>query len=181
MKNKKIIIIGVIVFTILITILLLIRRERNINIYEYPNSLVVNNYTEHKNADIYSKIILNKIYGYDTINLNIYYSSKDYGTDEIDVAGFIQKNPFENHSYNIFFKKGGLPTLVKNFLSHEIIHLHQMEIGDLIPVQDTLAMIYKGDTISLLSTIYYNRPYEIQALKTEGRVLKQLNRFLYSK
>jgi len=181
MKNKKFIIIGVVALAILITIILLVRRERNVNVYEYPDTLVVINYTEHKNADIYSKIILNKIYDYDTVNLNIYYSPRDYGTDELDVAGFIQKNPFVNHSYNIFLKKGGLPTSVKNFLSHELIHLNQMEIGDLIPIQDSLAMIYQGDTILLLSTPYHERPYEIQALSTQNKVLKELNHLLYSK
>jgi len=180
MKKKWFILIGITVL-IAVIIFLLVRRERNVNVYEHPNTLVVTNYTKHKNADIYSKIILNKIYDYDTVNLNIYYSPKDYGTDEIDVAGFIQKNPFETHSYNIFMKKGGLPTSVKNFLSHELIHLHQMEIGDLIPTQDQLVMVYKGDTISFLDIPYNNRPFEIEALSTQNKVLKELNQLLYSK
>ena len=181
MKNKKFLIIGIVVLVITLLVILLVRRERNINIYEYPDSLVVNNHTTHKNADTYSKLILNKIYEYDTINLNIYYASRDYGTDEIDVAGFIQKNPFEAHQYNIFLKKGGLPMSTKSFLSHELIHLHQMETGDLTPTQDPFTMIYIGDTISLLDVTYTNRPYEADAFHHEGKVLKELNRLLYSK
>jgi hypothetical protein len=157
-----------------------VRREKNINIYEYPDSLVVNNYTNYKNADMYSKLILNKIYDYDTIVLNIYVAPRDYGTDEYDVAGFIQKNIYEPHTYNIFTKKGGLPISIKSFLSHELIHLHQMEMGDLIPISDYLGMVYKGDTISFVDVPYKERPFEIQALREERGNLKQLNHLLYS-
>ena len=181
MKNKKFIVIGVVVLAILITILLLVRRERNVNIYEYPDTLLVNNFTEHKNVDVYSKLIINKIYKHDTVNLNIYYSSRDYGTDEYDVAGFIQKNPFEAHSYNIFIKKGALSISIKSFLSHELTHLHQMEIGELIPTQDPLVSIYKGDTISFMETPYSRRPFEIEALNTQIKVHRELNNLLYSK
>ena len=180
MKNKKFIFIGIIVI-IIIGIFLLIRREKNINVYEYPDSLVVNNYTKYKNADIYSKIILNKIYYYDTINLNIYYAPIDLSTDKYDIAGFIQKVPFNTHSYNIFTKKGGLSISIKKFLSHELIHLYQMEIGDLIPIQDSLAMIYKGDTISFIDVPYNKRAFEIEALSTENIINKKLNHFLYKK
>jgi hypothetical protein len=181
MKNKKFLVIGIVVLVITLLVILLVRRERNVNVYEYPETLVVNNYTSNKNADTYSKIILNKIYDYDTINLNIYYAPRDLSTDEIEVAGFIQKNPFEVHHYNIFMKKGGLPTSLKNFLSHELIHLHQMEIGELIPMQDPLTMVYMSDTISLLAVPYANRPYEIIALKNQGTVYKKLNKLLYQK
>lgn len=181
MKNKKFIIIGVVIVIISIITFLLIHRERNINVYEYPNSLVVNNYTEHKNADIYSKIILNKIYDYDTINLNIYYSARDYSTDKFDIIGFIQKVSFDEHSYNIFMKKTGSPISIKNFLSHELIHLNQMEIGDLVSTQNQLIMVYKGDTISFIDIPYNKRLFEIEALNADGNILKQLNHFLYSK
>lgn len=182
MKKKGFLIIGVIVLVMTLVVILLVRRERNVNVYEHPTTLVVNNLTDHKNADTYSKIILNKIYDYDTIILNIYYEPRDYGTNEIDVAGFIQKNPFEPHYYNIFMKKGGLPTSVKNFLSHELIHLNQMEIGDLIPLFNNDSMIvYKGDTIVYKDVEYQRRPYEMDAMQKDGNVYKELNHLLYSK
>jgi len=181
MKNRKFIIIGVVVLVITLLVVLLVRRERNVNTYDYPETLVVTNHTTHKNADTYSKIILNKIYDYDTITLNIYYEPKDYGSDEIEVAGFIQKNPFEPHHYNIFLNKAGLPISIKGFLSHELTHLHQMEIGDLVPLQDTLAMIYQGDTIWLLETTYPNRAYEINALDNQDAIYRELNQLLYRK
>jgi len=179
MKNKKFIIIGVVVLIVALLSILLIRRERNVNVYEYPDTVVVTNHTKHKNADTYSKIILNKIFEYDTITLNIYYASRDYGTEEYDVAGFIQKNPYVPHTYNVFVKKNGLPTSIKHFLSHELIHLRQMESGDLIPI-DQYTQVYKGDTISFLDTPYRERLFETEAINTQNDVLKQLNHLLYS-
>ena len=181
MKNKKFIIIGIVVLDITLLVILLVRRERNVNVYEFPPTLVVNNLTTHKNANTYSKIILNKVYDYDTITLNIYYAPKDYSVEEYEVLGFIQKNRFEPHYYNIFLKKGTLSLSIKNILSHELIHLHQMEIGDLISIPDTSLIIHKGDTISLLDVPYNKRPFEIEALSQDNKVLKELNHLLYSK
>lgn len=179
MRRKGLIIAGAI--ALIVIIVLLVRREKNVNVYDYPQTLVVNNYTKHKNAETYSKIILNKIYHYDTVNLNVYYTSRDYGTDEIEVLGFIQKNPYEAHSYNIFVKKGSLPISVKKFLSHELIHLHQMEIGDLVPIQSNSMIVYKGDTIVYRDMEYNDRPHEIDALQTQDKIFRELNRLLYSK
>lgn len=181
MKNKKYIIIGVIVVIIAIVTFLLIRREKNVNIYEHPSTLVVENYTKHKNAVSYSKIILNKIYDYDTINLKIYYSPIDFSTDEYEIAGFIQKAQFVDNTYLIFVKKGTLPIPIKSLLSHELIHLHQMEIGDLIQTQNAQNIVYKGDTIVFADTPYEERAYEIDAISKENSVRKKLNKFLYSK
>jgi len=181
MKNKKFLIIGVIVLVITLVIILLVRRERNVNVYTYPDSLVVSNHTDHKNVDTYSQIIINKIYNYDTVNLNVFYTPKDYSTDEIDVAGFIQKNPFVPHTYIIFMKKGGLSISIKKFLSHELIHLQQMEIGDLIQLQNQTKMVYLNDTIDLFQIPYDQRPYEKDASIKENGILKSLNHLLYSK
>jgi len=180
MKKKWFILIGVVVIIIAI-IFLLTKREKNINIYEFPDTIVVENYTTQKNADIYSKIILNKIYKYDTIKLDIFYLNKDLSTTEYDIAGFIQQNPFESHTYIIFIKKGNLPVSIKYFLSHELIHLHQMEIGDLIQIPNDSMVIYKGDSIDFHHVPYKERPFEIDALNTQNDILKKLNHLLYSK
>ena len=102
-------------------------------------------------------------------------------TDEIEVAGFIQKNPYEPHSYNIFVKKSSLPISIKKFLSHELQHLDQMEIGDLIQLQDNTKIVYKGDTIYYSKVPYDKRMYEIHAHLNETATQKQLNHLLYSK
>ena len=180
MKTKWYILIGVAVL-IAVAIFLLIRREKNVNIYEFPDTLVIENHTSQKNADTYAKIILNKIYDYDTIKLDIVYQAKNLSTDEIEVAGWIQQNPFEPHTYMVFVKKGSLPVSIKKFLSHELIHLHQMEIGDMIQIPNEPMVVYKGDTIDFHHVPYKERPFEIEALSTENDIQKKLNHLLYSK
>jgi hypothetical protein len=56
-----------------------------------------------------------------------------------------------------------------------------MEIGDLVQLQDPVIMIYKGDTLSLIDVPYDERPFEIEALRNDSEVLKDLNRLLYRK
>ncbi len=180
MKKKWLILIGVAVLIAVIAFLL-VRREKNVNVYEFPDTVVVENYTKQKNVEVYSKIILNKIYGYDTIRLNIIYMTKDLSTIELVLAGWIQQNPYEPHTYMIFLKKGGLPVSTKNFLSHELIHIHQMEIGDMIQIINEPMVIYKGDSIDFHVIPYLERPFEIEALSTENDILKKLNRLLYRK
>lgn len=180
MKKKWFILIGVGVL-ITVMVFLLVRRERNVNVYEFPNSIVVKNHTTQKNAETYSKIILNKIYKYDTIKLEIVYMFKDLSSDNIDIAGWIQQNPYEPHTYMVFVKKGSLPISMKKFLSHELIHLHQMERGDLIQIPNKPMVIYKGDSIDFHHVPYKERAFEIEAFSTEKDILKKLNNFLYSK
>lgn len=180
MKKKWFILIGLTAL-IVVGIILLVRREKNVNVYEFPDTVVVENHTTQKNAETYSKIILNKIYGYDTIKLDIVYMPQDLGTDEIEVAGWIQQNPYEPHTYMIFVKKGSVPVPMKNFLSHELIHVHQMERGDMIQIPNEPMVIYKGDSIDFYHVPYKERPFEIEALSTENDIKKKLNHLLYSK
>jgi len=180
MKTKFFILIGVAVL-ITLAVILLVRREKNINVYEYPDTILVENHTKQKNADTYAKIILNKIYEYDTIKLDIVYMVKDFSTTETEVAGWIQQNPYEPHTYMIFLKKGILPVSMKSFLSHELIQVHQMETGDLIQIPNEPMVIYKGDSIDFHQVPYKKRLFEIEALRTEISIKKKLNQLLYSK
>lgn len=165
---------------IVISIVITKRREARINRFEFPTTMVANNYTSHKYADTISLVILNKIYQYDTVNLNIYYAPKHLSGDEYDIIGFIQRNPYQPHSYNIFVKNGTLPISIKRFLSHELIHLHQMEIGDLVQI-DYTKIVYKGDTIYFSQVPYEKRLYEIEASLHENGIQKAVNKLLYSK
>lgn len=181
MKKKWILIVLGIIAIIAIIIILTIRREKRINYFEFPSTIIANNYTQYKRADTLAMVILNKIFRYDTITLNIYNMNKPMGSDEIEVAGFIQKNPYESHTYNIFVKKSSLPISIKRFLSHELQHLDQMEIGDLVQLQDDTKIVYKGDTIYYSKVPYDKRFYEIHAHLNETVTLKRLNYLLYSK
>jgi len=181
-KSRWFFIVLAIVAIIIVAIIIInIRREKRVNHFEFPPTMQVENYTKYKRADTLAMIILNKIFLFDTIKLNIYYMNRDMSTDEREVAGFIQKNPFEPHSYNIFTKKGGLPISIKRFLSHELIHLEQMEMGDLIQFQDQIKIVFKGDTIYFSQVPYDERPYEIEAHLMDDSIEKGLNKLLYRK
>ena len=165
---------------IIISVIVSKRRDARINRFEFPSTVVVNNYTPHWYVDTMAMVIINKIYSYDTISVNIYHAPKHLSTEEYDIIGFIQKVPFQPHSYNIFVKQGNLPISIKRFLSHELIHLHQMELGDLIQI-DYSKIVYKGDTIYFSQVPYEKRLYEIEASLQENSIQKALNKLLYSK
>lgn len=167
-------------FGIIIAIIVTKRREARINRFEFPTTMVAANYTSHRYADTIALVILNKIYQYDTIHVNIYKMTQGMGNDQFEVAGFIQKNPYEPHTYNIFVKDKFLPVSIKRFLSHELIHLNQMEMGDLIQI-DYTKIVYRGDTIYFSQVPYDKRMYEIEASLQENSIQKALNKLLYSK
>lgn len=171
----------VIALGIIITIIVTKHSERRINRFEFPTTMIVNNHTSHKYADTIAMVILNKIYQYDTMNINIYKMVQEMKNNQFEVAGYIQKNPFEPHAYNIYVKDKFLPVSIKQLLSHELIHLHQMELGDLIPLQDQNRIVYKGDTVVYSEVPYDKRAYEIEALSHEDKIQRILNKLLYSK
>jgi len=166
--------------SIVISIVVTKRRDARINRFEFPTTMIVNNYTTHWYADTMALVILNKIYDYDTVTLNIFYAPKHLSSGEYELVGFIQKNPFQLHSYNIFVKRGTLPVSIKSFLSHELVHLRQMESGELIQI-DYTKIVHKGDTIYFSEVPYEERAYEIEAFGKESGVRRQLNKLLYSK
>ena len=178
--NKKILFIIIAVVALLAMIVFISTCKKKVpNRFTFPSTMVVNNNTEYPYADTISMVILNKIYSLDTMKINIYYSPIDFSTNDIEVVGFIKKNIFEPHSYMFFLKKPPISIPISEFLSHELIHLKQMEDGELIELGDY--NIYKNDTIYLNKVKYENRPYEIYAFKHQGDVRKKLKKLLYSK
>lgn len=185
MKKKNIFIIGLTIFVIIsiITIFILIERsrEKNVNSFEFPSSLVVNNYTDLKRVDTVSMVILNKIFEYDSIVLNIYYMREEMKYNELEILGFIQKNPIP-HNYSVFLKKNSGKYQVMRFMSHELIHLDQMERGDLLTsINNYNYAVYKGDTIRYSIVKYKNRPFEIDAHSKDDSIYNKLFYLLFKK
>lgn len=154
-------------------------RKKTPNRFTFPTTMSVTNNTTYPYADTISMVILNKIFGVDTMKINLYYTPIDFSTTDIEVIGFIQKNIFQPHTYNIFLKKEPISVPLSDFLCHELIHLKQMEDGELIELGDY--NIYKNDTIYLNKVKYENRPYEIYAFKHQNEIRKKLKKLLYSK
>jgi len=183
MKKKGWKILGIVFLLIGFIIYLMVfeaRKEKNINQFEFPSTLIVKNHTTQKGADTLAMLILNRIFDYDTIKLDIVYIPKNLNNLEFNIVGFIQKNQFKSHTYMIFIKKGILPVSIKNFLSHELVHLHQMEIGDLIQIDET-KIVYQNDTIYFSEVPYNQRPYEIDAISKENEIRKRLDQILFQK
>jgi hypothetical protein len=178
MMNKKIIIIVGVAILVFVGILLFINREGDRNRFEFPNSVIVENYTKYDDVDTTIKVIVNKIFKYDSVHVNVYKTVTSMSTNDITILAFIIKNRFADHSYILFLS----PDIddIDRVLCHELCHLKQMEDGDLIQESDKYS-IYKNDTIFFSKTDYSSRKYEIDAFKEEREVKKILHELVYSK
>lgn len=181
MKKKWIIIITIIILLIISYLIINKYSKKSVNTFDFPKTINVNNYTDNIRADTISMIIINKIMEYDTINLDIYNFKNDINSGNYLIIGFIQKinNP---HSYQIFLKNKMNENELIQILSHELIHLDQMEKGDLIQIIGNYEyVIYKNDTIFFNKIPYKERQYEIDAYSKEKKIKKQLKNLLYKK
>jgi hypothetical protein len=169
-----------IVLGVVITSILVDRyREKRVNTYDFPDSIVVNNYTDNFRADTVAMIISHMILEYDTINIDIF-DAPELKNDELEIAAFIQKTD-KPHGYQVFLKKTSKQYTMR-FLSHELIHLDQMERGDLITfIGNFEYCIYMGDTIDYYVIPYKERPHEIDAFNREYQIEKRLKKLLYKK
>lgn len=176
MKN---IILILVVFIIVFSLSMLEHCTKERNVYTFPKSLVVENYTNYKSIDTTVMIITNKIFHMDSLQVKIYYMPEDPSSEEFKVYAFIQKNPFINHSYFIFMSEN-IDISMNRLFAHELTHLKQMECGDLIQTYKDYA-IYKQDTIYFSKVDYDNRAYENDAFGNENEILNELRKLNYTK
>jgi len=181
MKKKWIIIIVAILAIIIATIIIITTcKEKKVNHFEFPSTLTASNYTNYERADTITMVILNRIFNIDTMQISIHKMVMDMGNDELETWAFIQKNPFVPHNYYIFIKDGSLPMSLEQLLSHELIHLKQIESGILV-VTGGDGYYYDGKYFKFSEVPYNQRPQEIEAFKNQNEVLRKLNDLLYSK
>lgn len=178
-KNWFLILLAVIAIIIAIVIIIT-HKEKKFNHFDFPNTVLVTNHTNYEHADTLAMVILNKIFSYDTIEVNIYYMPTDIGNDEIQVQAFIKKNPYVKHNYLLFVKRTDLAISIDKIISHEMIHVKQLESGILVQV-DTDKYIYDGKEFQFSKVSYNKRPQEIDAFRNENKVLSKLNNLLYTK
>jgi len=73
---------------------------------------------------------IKKMYGLCDVKINLYpYSVHDLSTTDIKVLGFMQKNPFKEKEYSIFYCDEDVD--FKALILHECAHIRQYEDGDL--------------------------------------------------
>ena len=93
----------------------------------FPKTLMVKNYTNNQRADTITMIILNKVMRYDTMTVNIYKLTDMFDNGDMILNAHTVANPFEKHNYMIFMKDNLSTEDVKSTLSHELIHIKQMD------------------------------------------------------
>jgi len=180
MKNTYKIIIGIVIAIIISVLIYFATRPKTINKFTFPSTLVVTNNTSYKALDTIAMVAINKILLYNTINVDFYIMPLSYSTEDIQIIGFIRKNPFKLHTYMIFIEKETDVTSVITFISHELTHIKQMEEGRLIELSDTIS-VFNGDTINFHKVPYDERAYEIEAFANQGDIERMLNKLLYQK
>jgi len=178
---KKKIWIPLLILVILVFVTLVIvqkkRDARPFNHYEFPSTLVINNYTDYR-ADTLSLYLANKILNLDTLNLTIVYIPDVINDGEMEFYGIVQMLPFEKNQFIMLLSKKKLSLgKLKETISHEFVHIDQYISRDLI-VYPGYAM-FKGDSIVFKEVKYEDRPFEKDAFKRQDQFKKELEKLLY--
>ncbi len=152
------------------------------NTFSFPKTLKAQNNTDYELADTAALVISDKILNLDTIDIQIFYMSPIWSRENANgfkVYGYTTKHLYKPHNYLIFLN-ADIDSKLFRVLAHEMIHIKQMETGNLISINDSIC-VFKNDTINLFNMECSKRPYEIEALNEETSVLIKLNKLLYTK
>ena len=170
---KKNIVIIVLIASFLIVLLLVYRScKKEYNRFTFPNTLSIKNYTNNKKADTISMVILNKIMMFDTVTINIYKLTSMFDTNDLIIVAHTVKDQYAKHTYNVFLKDDLSYEMLKLVLSHEMIHVKQMENGDLKIIDK--GYIWEKDTFKYADVEYVKRVQEIQAENGQLGIKSQL-------
>jgi hypothetical protein len=161
---------GIIVLGFLIYILT--ANKPAYNNFTFPQTITVHNYTSNPKTDTVAMVILNKIMLYDTMTVNIYKLNDIFDNQDFVINAHVIKNVFVPHTYNIFIRSYLNLYTIEYSLSHEFIHIDQMERNRLIIYQNTYSW---NDTIYNMKDVKYeNRPYEIEAYNKQTLIYDKL-------
>lgn len=135
---------------------------------------LITNINPKKNWDFKDLIqfILTDYYDHDNITLYLTYNNKicdHFSTDDLKIDALLDKAPV-NHAYNLVVREYAD---LKTIIPHELIHLHQYEIGDLKlnKFEDKLIFSYKGEEYDP-STPYEDRPWEQEAHNLDDKLYR---------
>lgn len=177
--NNKIKIIGIVLLLILAGYFIFKPSKINyFNKIDIPPTSVVNNSLNERYIDTIIHAGLN-ILDIDTVFIQVRKLKKDIDVFEnTDLLAQIIAN---DNQFIIFIDDNLSRYYNIEIIAHELIHLRDYYYKDLI-LFDSYGVIYKDDEYQNANEIdYYDRPWEIQAIK-DGRILsKQIKEKLYSK
>lgn len=178
MKRKTVYIIFVVILLIILFYIINRISRKEYNSFSFPSTMIVKNYSNNRMSDTISMIILNKIMNIDTILIEIYPIKINIDTDDYIIDGFLIKDKFNKHNYDLFLKNDVDFKTLKIIISHEMIHLTQYESNRLDIINNDI-FIWDNSVISFSDIDYMDRPYEIEAFKNTNKIYKQLNDLLY--
>ena len=173
-------ILGVIVLITILVIILIKVTKREFETFTFPDTMIVENYSDNKMADTITMVLLNKVLDFDTMTIYIHTIPPAFlNHEEYDFKALISKPQFVDNVYNLYLKdKLGMISL-KHALTHEILHLEQYESGRLMVLPDNYGYVWEGDTIKYSDVDYKRREHEIEAIKGTRSLKYKLNEVLY--
>lgn len=117
--------------------------------------------------------ILTEYYDHNDVTLYISYNDKvcdHFSVGDTRIDALLEKSKIE-HTYNLVLREGAD---MKIIIPHEMVHLHQYEIGDLEVRKDEnnkTIFVYKNKEYPS-STPYEDRPWEKEAHELDNKLYK---------
>ena len=100
-------------------------------VYEYPETIKITNGTTFPKADTIILALAHQVFKMDTVEILLYYIPDHLNSGEMEFYGIVQQTPFDKKKFLILVnRKLDLSDLFTT-LSHEFIHIHQYDRGDL--------------------------------------------------
>lgn len=124
------------------------------------------------------EFILTEYYNHPEVIINIIENNNvcnHFSTDDVKIDALLDQLP-QPHTYNLIIREYAD---LKDIIPHEMIHLHQYEIGDLKlnKFEDKLIFNYKGEDYDP-STPYNERPWEVEAKKLDNKLYKLFKKWI---
>jgi hypothetical protein len=155
-------------------------RENNKNEFTFKPGIVVINNSSIPYIDTMVAVMLDNVFGYDTMYVSIVDIPHPVGTKDIDLYAFIEQNPFSKRAYYLFVDPRMSKSMKLTIVAHEMVHLDQMESGRLIGLPWLPGKIYNGDTIDFKKVPYEQRQFEIDAFLIGPEYEKILKNLIYN-
>jgi hypothetical protein len=151
--------------------------KRKINKIEVPETIEIINGTKFKNIETIVKALAYKVFGFNKLKVRIYYLPKTFRSNDMVFWGVSQKAVDGPQSYQIFLNKELGRYSLRKTLSHEFVHIEQYESGRLQITGSEY--LWDGKPGDMHKVKYNDRPFEIDAIRRQRLVLKELKKVLY--